>query len=111
MTIEFRGLTVEVHPKGQIKHSADLRAHTLIRNMKDNRVFVDVVPFQFGPYITPWGFEMLAWVLVPKDKEVERNYDLEEYSITSVLTRYMVAITESEFERLLEGIQQPETQT
>lgn len=102
METVFRGLEVEVYEKDSPpSYYSDVhRSHVLIKDKETKEAFVDVVPMVGMPYWTPYGYEFEGWVLVPADKEIKRNYDLEETSIGSFFSRRMVAITPEEFAQL-----------
>lgn len=107
MKTTLRGVELDVQPPGSVQYGNELRAHTLIKHKKDGNAFIDIVPFAGGSYFTPFGYAFHAWVLVPEEHEIERNYDLEDVSIGSVLSRSMVAITEAEFQQLAAALPEP----
>lgn len=109
MKTVVRGIEMDIQPPGRVQYGNELRAHTLIKHKKDGLAFIDIVPFAGGSYFTPFGFAFHAWVLVPDDKEIERNYELEGVSVNALLSRSMVAITEDEFQQLAAAV--PETAT
>lgn len=104
MKIVFRGTEIIVIAPNKFSHSAKWRTHVLIRNKKDKTALIDVKIYSFGPYVIPWGYEMIAWILVGTNKEIMRNYDLEETSIGTLITRFNVRITDDEFKLLNDSI-------
>jgi hypothetical protein len=104
INIEFRGINIEVHSPKPITHTSKQRTHVLIKCKSEDAYFIDVKPFDFGPYLVPYNFEMVAWILVPKEKEIPRDYEIEEYNINSIMTRFNVRINQFEYEYIINTI-------
>ena len=102
MKTMFRGIEVDCRPKGKsgTYKTNEYRAHTLIKHKESGKCFVDVLAVVGVKYNVPFGYDFHGWVLVPDEKEIERNFDLEEESIGAFLSRKMVAITDEEFNQL-----------
>lgn len=109
MKIDFRNVTCKVKPKGtDYLYGNDERVFALLTDEDNGKHYLDVLPMRGMSYWVPLKYEFIAWVVFPSDKEIERNYDIEELTVNSIVTRSMISLTYEEFSLLHSAIELPQ---